>query len=134
VVATLPSVLRHGDLWLGNLLVERGALSGVVDWDAWHPASLPGTDLLHLVASSRAFATRRSFGELMAERPWEDALFARAADRYWRGLGIDPACEVLEAVGAAWWAATTRANVQRHPGTAHDPRWLARSVDTLLRP
>jgi hypothetical protein len=48
-LSQLPSVLRHGDLWTGNLLVERGRLSGVVDWDAWHPAAVPGTDLLHIV-------------------------------------------------------------------------------------
>ena len=30
----IPAVQRHGDLWAGNLLVDRGRLTGIVDWDA----------------------------------------------------------------------------------------------------
>ena len=121
-IATLPSVLRHGDLWLGNLLVEDGALSGVVDWDAWHPSGVPGTDLLHLVAAARAFAARRSFGELMADRPWEHPWFTQAADRYWRELEVEPTREVVEAVGAAWWRCTrgpTSSVTRTWRGTRH---------------
>jgi hypothetical protein len=133
-IAGLPSVLRHGDLWRGNLLVEGGTLTGVVDWDAWHPSGVPGTDLLHLVASAHAFATRQSFGELMRERPWERALFTAAAAGYWTRLGIDPTRETLEAVGIAWWTMHTKANLQRHPHMATDERWLKRTVESLLGP
>src|SRR5438093_11880125 len=73
VVASLPSVLRHGDLWAGNLLVERGALRGLVDWDAWHPAAVPGTDLLHLLAMEEVVLSGRSLGEVWLRRPWESA-------------------------------------------------------------
>jgi hypothetical protein len=134
VIAALPSVLRHGDLWRGNLLVQDGALTGVVDWDAWHPSGVPGTDLLHLVASARAFATRQSFGELMRERPWERASFTAAATGYWRKLGIDPTRETLEAIGIAWWTMHTKANLQRHPHMVADERWLTRTVESLLGP
>jgi hypothetical protein len=134
VIAGLPSVLRHGDLWRGNLLVEDGALTGVVDWDAWHPSGVPGTDLLHLVASAHAFATRQSFGELMRERPWERALFRSAATGYWARLGIDPTRETLEAIGIAWWTMHTKANLQRHPHMVADERWLRRTVESLLGP
>jgi hypothetical protein len=134
VIAGLPSVLRHGDLWRGNLLVEDGALTGVVDWDAWHRSGVPGTDLLHLVASARAFATRQSFGELMRERPWERASFTAAAAGYWRSLGIDPTRETLEAIGLAWWTMHTKANLQRHPHMVADERWLKRTVESLLGP
>ena len=134
VIAGLPSVLRHGDLWRGNLLVEGGALTGVVDWDAWHPSGVPGTDLLHLVASAHAFATRQSFGELMRERPWERPMFTAAATGYWNQLGIDPTRETLEAIGIAWWATHTEANLKRHPHMAADECWLTRSVESLLGP
>jgi hypothetical protein len=134
IIAGLPSVLRHGDLWRGNLLVQDGALSGVVDWDAWHPAGVPGTDLLHLVASARAFATRQSFGEVMRERPWERPSFTAATAAYWRKLGIDPTRETLEAIGIAWWTMHTKANLQRHPHMVDDERWLKRTVESLLGP
>jgi hypothetical protein len=133
-IATLPSVLRHGDLWLGNVLVERGALAGVVDWDAWHPLGVPGTDLLHLVASAHAFATRRSFGELMRERPWELSLFTDAGKGYWRELCIAPTRETLEAIGIAWWTMHTSGNLQRHPHMAVDEHWLRTNVESLLGP
>ena len=131
-IAALPSVLRHGDLWLGNLLVERGALAGVVDWDAWHPSGVPGTDLLHLVASAHAFATRQSFGQLMRARPWELPLFTDAAKGYWQALSIAPTRETLEAIGIAWWTMHTTGNLQRHPHMANDERWLRTSVESLL--
>ncbi|MEO8686689.1 MAG: aminoglycoside phosphotransferase family protein [Solirubrobacteraceae bacterium] len=131
-IATLPSVLRHGDLWLGNLLVERGLLTGVVDWDAWHPSGVPGTDLLHLVASAYAVATRQSFGELMRERPWELSLFTAAAKDYWNELCIAPTRETLEAIGIAWWTMHATGNLQRHPHMANDERWLRTSVESLL--
>jgi hypothetical protein len=134
VIAGLPSVLRHGDLWRGNLLVQDGALTGVVDWDAWHPSGVPGTDLLHLVASAHAFATRQSFGEVMRERPWERASFTAAATGYWRELGIDPTRETLEAIGIAWWTTQTKANLQRHPHMVGDEHWLKRTVESLLGP
>ncbi len=134
VIATLPSVLRHGDLWLGNLLVERGLLAGVVDWDAWHPSGVPGTDLLHLVASAHVFSTRKSFGELMRERPWELPLFTDAARGYWHELGIAPTRETLEAIGIAWWTMHTTGNLQRHPHMVNDVRWLRTSVESLLGP
>ena len=131
-IARLPSVFRHGDLWRGNVLVRDGELTGVVDWDAWHPAGVPGTDLLHFVASTRAFAARRSFGQLMGERPWEDPLFTAAATGYWSRLGVTPDAHTLEAVGVAWWTTQTMANLQRHPYAAASGRWLETSVESLL--
>ncbi len=134
VIAGLPSVLRHGDLWRGNLLVQDSTLTGVVDWDAWHPSGVPGTDLLHLVASARAFATRQSFGEVMRERPWERPSFTAATAGYWRELGIEPTRETLEAIGIAWWTMHTKANLQRHPHMVADEGWLKRTVESLLGP
>ena len=42
---SVPAVVRHGDLWAGNLLVEGGSLTGVIDWDAWHSEGVPGQRL-----------------------------------------------------------------------------------------
>lgn len=134
VLASLPSVLRHGDLWRGNLLVDGGRLTGVVDWDAWRPEAVPGTDLLHLVASARALATRRGLAEVLAERPWEHPSFARAVAPYWAELEIEPESEVLAAIGVAWWAAQSAANLDRHPATRTNAEWVAGNVEPLLLP
>lgn len=131
VVRALPSVLGHGDLWRDNVLVHAGRLSGIVDWDAWHPSAVPGTDLMHFVSSARAFATQRSFAELLPERPWEDELFARPAERYWRELGIEPSPEVLEAVALAWWAGQALSDLTRNPRHADDAEWLRRNVEPV---
>src|SRR5262249_7434707 len=61
-VAPLPAVMRHGDLWAGNVLTDGGVLSGVIDWDAWHPSGVAGTDLLHLVATEERRRARRGLG------------------------------------------------------------------------
>jgi hypothetical protein len=133
VVARLPAVLAHGDLWDSNLLVDGGGLTGVVDWDAWHPSGVPGADLLHLVAVARSRAEGRTFAELMPHRPWRDPLFAAPMSAYWRALGVEPSEDVLHAVGVAWWAAQTRSRLHRQPADAHDAEWRARNVAPALR-
>ncbi len=122
----LPSVLRHGDLWIGNLLVDAGRLSGVVDWDAWDPGAVPGADLLHLHATSRRIAERCELGEVWMGRPWRDAAY--------RSL-LDPTVASIpeDVLAIAWWAGEVRGTVSRHPARAVDERWLAVNVDAVLR-
>jgi aminoglycoside phosphotransferase (APT) family kinase protein len=132
IVASLPSVTRHGDLWGGNLLAEGDRLTGVIDWDAWHPSAVPATDLLHLVASARALATGRSLAEILLERPWLARSFREAAATYWQALEIEPREGVLEAVGIAWWAGRTAHDLARHPHHAGREDWLSRNVEPLL--
>lgn len=123
---TLTSILRHGDLWLGNLLVDGGGLSGIVDWDAWDPGSVPGADLLHLHATARRIEERCQLGEIWSRRPWREESF-RATLR-------GPATEVPEDILAiAWWAGEVRGTVSRHPARATDEAWLAVNVDGVLR-
>jgi phosphotransferase family enzyme len=37
----LPLVVVHGDFWAGNALVDRGRLTGIVDWERSSPEDLP---------------------------------------------------------------------------------------------
>jgi hypothetical protein len=122
----LPSVLRHGDLWIGNLLVDAGRLSGVVDWDAWDPGAVPGADLLHLHATSRRIAERCELGDVWMGRPWRDAAY--------RSL-LDPTAASIpeDVLAIAWWAGEVRGTVSRHPTRAVDEGWLAVNVDAVLR-
>ncbi len=128
----LPAVLRHGDLWAGNLLTRRGRLSGLVDWDAWHPRGLPGADLLELYASGERLRARRPLGIVWRERPWDDPDFAAFSDGYWRALGLRPTRAQLEIIGIAWWAAKVAGTLRRLPERADDDGWLTEIVDPVL--
>jgi Phosphotransferase enzyme family len=129
----LPSILRHGDLWAGNVLVDpSGSLSGLVDWDAAHPAAVPGADLLQLVATEFRRAARLSLGSAFLAKPWRFASFARATADYWPRLGIKPNQAELEAVGAAWWATEVHGTLARLPHRASDARWVETNVDAVL--
>jgi hypothetical protein len=130
---SLPSILRHGDLWAGNLLVDRrGRLAGVVDWDAAHPEGVPGADLLQLVATEFRRKTHRALGPAFLVRPWRLPEYLEATARYWPPLGIRPDDDLLDAVGLAWWAAEVHGTLARLPHRASDERWVETNVDRVL--
>lgn len=132
-LARMPSILRHGDLWTGNLLVDgRGRLSGVVDWDAAHRTAVPGSDLLQLVATEARRAAGLALGPAFLTRPWRLDAFERATSGYWPRVGIRLDDDQLEAVGAAWWAAEVHGTLVRLPHRAGDPRWVEANVDSVL--
>lgn len=129
----LPSVLRHGDLWAGNVLVDRaGRLSGLVDWDAAHPAAAPGADLLQLVATEARRRTHRALGPAFLARPWLLPEYGEASARYWPALGARPDDDLLGVVGVAWWAAEVRGTLTRLPHRAGDEGWIETNVDRVL--
>lgn len=132
VLARLPAVARHGDLWSGNLLVRRRRLSGIVDWDAWHPRSAPGTDLFQLITTEHRHAARQSLGHAFREGTWRHAARALAEFGYWRAIGMRPSIEDLEAIALAWWACEVAGTLRRSPELAGDRRWLDDNVDSVL--
>lgn len=123
--ARRPS-LGHGDLWSGNVLADGDRLTGVIDWDAWTPAALPGVDLLHLLGTEQRIRTRSSLGEVWLRRPWDDPEFVRPAQRHWPDWGGD--ADARRMVGTAWWLGQLAADMRRSPALAGDSRWLARNV------
>jgi aminoglycoside phosphotransferase (APT) family kinase protein len=131
-LAELPAVLRHGDLWSGNLLVADGILSGIIDWDAAHPAGFPGADLVQLVAVELRTRRRQSLGSAYVSRPWDSTEFRVAAADYWPAIGIEPSPRLIELAGLAWWAAEVNGTVSRLPHRATDERWLASNLDPVL--
>lgn len=133
-LGALPAVMRHGDLWGGNLLAARGRLSGVVDWDAWHQAGAPGADLLHLVAMDLAGRGRRTFRDVWRAAPWRSESFAGMGRPVWAAIGARPDRAGLEGIALAWWAGHAAATLRRVPEAAEDPRWLARVIEPVLGP
>jgi hypothetical protein len=128
-LADVPGVLRHGDLWAGNLLVDAGALTGVIDWDAWHPSGAPGADLLHLLVADRAARSRRHRGRVWAEAPWRDRRFEASQPVT---LGPAPREDVLRAVAVAGWAAQVASNLRHAPELAGRGRWVEGTIDPML--
>lgn len=127
----IPGVLRHGDLWTGNLLVRGGRLSGVVDWEAWHPAGVPGTDLLHLLAARRLLEGA-TMAELWLRRPWMDRRFRELlVDSRPELSEADLSSGLLEAIGVAWWSGLVASKLHRFPAYADRPGWAREHVDTV---
>jgi hypothetical protein len=128
----MPAVICHGDLWAGNLLVERRRLTGIVDWDAWRPAGVPGSDLLHLFGTELASRSGRPLGTVWLERPWRSPTFATWTAPYWRRLNVQPDEDLLDVVGLCWWAGRVAYRLGVRPGLADDRRWVAGTVDAVL--
>jgi hypothetical protein len=128
----LPAAMRHGDLWVGNLLATGDVLTGILDWDAWQPAAAPGVDLLHLVATEMGQRARRPLGRMWLERPWLSDAFKKAGADYWRSLGIRPTPAQLDAIGVAWWVGRAANSLRRAPELAEDAEWVSDNVETVL--
>jgi hypothetical protein len=131
-IDAMPGRMRHGDLWEANLLTDGDRLTGIVDWDTWHPAGVPGTDLLHLFATQMRLKSKKEMGEVWLDRPWLNPEFAEVSRRYWTSVGIDPTPDVLEAIGFAWWASYVAAAMTRHAHLPGPGQWGRRNVDVVL--
>jgi aminoglycoside phosphotransferase (APT) family kinase protein len=125
-------MLRHGDLWTGNLLVDRGRLTGMIDWDAAHPAGVPGADLVQLLATDARRRAHRSLGAAFVTRPWRSASFHRATGPYWEHVGAAPEGDLIEVAGIAWWATEVHHTLLRLPHRADDEQWVRDNVDRVL--
>jgi Phosphotransferase enzyme family len=101
----LPRTFGHGDFWTGNLLVQGGRLSSVVDWAAAGPGRLPVLDVLHLHASERRWALRRPLGAVVVESllPWAEAVGDAHTRAYCARVGVEPSRELLCEFVAAYW-------------------------------
>lgn len=120
-----PSGFQHGDLWFKNLLVDRGQLSGVVDWDSWTAEGVPGVDLLGLVATSDRLRLRMGVGEAVSRRVWRN----RAETLKTMGLASDQ----LDAIGIAWWLTVVDGTLRRNPARSSNNAWLDRTIGEAAR-
>jgi hypothetical protein len=55
-----PRTAVHGDFWFGNLLVEGGQVSGVVDWESASPSGEPLRDVARFALSYSLYLDRHS--------------------------------------------------------------------------
>jgi hypothetical protein len=126
------SVARHGDMWLGNLLVSGRRLTGVVDWDSYDQRGVPGADLFQLLGADLALRAGRQLGEVWAEAPWRTEAFGGPGRDYWRAVAIEPDADATLLAAIAWWAASVAGTLSRVPERSADERWVALNVDPVL--
>jgi hypothetical protein len=131
--ASLPAVLVHGDMWLNNVFITDGQLSGVFDWDTWHPAGLPGTDLLNLLAADARTRQRRDIGELLAADYWRSPDVVDALHAYARARNLPaPDDAGLAAIAIGWWVSRVAGSLHRAHRAIDDPAWVRRNIDLAL--
>ncbi len=131
-VEGVPGRMRHGDLWRGNLLTRGARISGIIDWDAWHPAALPGTDLLQLHATEERMATRRSLGRMWATRPWDSSDFRALTAPYWTRVGVRLDDDYGDLLGLAWWATEMAGTMLRSGRPTRDEQWVRENIEVVL--
>ncbi len=131
--ASLPPVLLHGDMWLNNVFVNDGRLSGVFDWDTWHPAGLPGTDLLNFLAAEERSQRGRDIGPLLVADYWRSPEVVDVLRRYFGERGLTfPDMAGLAAIAVGWWSSRIYAALHRATRLIDDRAWVARNVDAGL--
>jgi len=131
VVSSMPGVLRHGDLWAGNLLAQHRSLCGIVDWDTWHASGVPAADLMHMIVTDVSIKTRRPRGTIWAARPWTAPMFKTAILEAWPSGVPAPDERSLEAIARAGWAAQVAANLTHTPELSKRQRWISGNIDPM---
>ena len=131
-IKNLPSVVSHRDLWAGNVFVEEGRLSGIIDWDGGHIQGVPGVDLIQLFISQYREQQRGDIGHAWLEKIWRTDRFADATRSYWNAMGLAPTQVALDAIAIAWWAGWLHQAIERHERRLADEPWLAANVSSVL--
>lgn len=103
--SSLPTVLGHGDYWLGNLVLdeEGDRVVGVLDWDHVDSHAPPLEDVLHLLFFQKGLLTSfdpiRRLVRLLTDR--ERASNRRWIANYWTEMDLDPAA--MGPAAALYW-------------------------------
>jgi hypothetical protein len=133
-LASLPRGYAHADFGIPNLLVERGRLTGVVDWEAAGDGRLPFLDLLHLEVE-HALRPREELGAAFARflLPWASGGGDRHSRRYAERLGLDAGPETLERLSVAWWLDVIGYAVEGYdPASRWRRDWTERNVHAAV--
>jgi aminoglycoside phosphotransferase (APT) family kinase protein len=92
----VPRTAVHGDLWFGNILLDRGEITGVVDWESGAVSGEPVRDLVRFVLVYSLYLDRRTkLGRSVAGHP------GLRADRW--GAGVEYAL-----AGEGWYPELVR--------------------------
>jgi aminoglycoside phosphotransferase (APT) family kinase protein len=93
---SVPRTAVHGDLWFGNILLDRGEITGVVDWECGAVSGEPVRDLVRFALVYSLYLDRRTkHGRSVAGHP------GLRADRW--GAGVEYAL-----AGEGWYPELVR--------------------------
>jgi len=133
VLASVPRGFAHGDFWAHNLLVQRGHLAGVVDWDGAGPGRLPLLDLFHMRLSAQRERTRQYLGAALLDQLLP-AL--RAGDplvtSYCERIGMTAGEALLEHLAIAYWLDRVAFELRMFGDRAGRPLWMQENVHRVL--
>jgi hypothetical protein len=138
----VPVVAVHGDYAPGNILLDQGRVSGVVDWELGRGAGLPFSDLFKFAASYGSYLDRACppvRGALAGHPGW-----SQARDRWGTVPGWTNGTGILYALfGSGWFPELVRSFLGEHlrrlqvpPATTQLflPVFLAEQVLALEQP
>jgi aminoglycoside phosphotransferase (APT) family kinase protein len=134
VLADVPRGFAHGDFFHGNLLVEKGKLVGVVDWDPAGVGRLPLLDLLHLRHTSVRDLSDLDWGpELLRDLLPRMRIGADDAVRtYCQRINLEADVKQLEALTIAYWLDHVSYRLRTHPHQVAEPQWAERNIGRVL--
>jgi hypothetical protein len=125
----------HLDFWSGNLLVERGRLSGVVDWSAAGPGHLPYLDLLHLMVSRHRLRSTQQPGALFLRHLWLREVWAEPmVASYSDALALTVPSPLRDGILAAYWLQATARAIEdsKDRSMVERPAWARENVANVL--
>jgi peptidoglycan/xylan/chitin deacetylase (PgdA/CDA1 family) len=132
-VGDLPPCGGHGDFWNGNLIVQRGRLRAVLDWEWAAADALPLLDLMDLTALSGRRRRGLAPGPRVTEVLWP--LAERGGDKRFRWYclktGTPWDVRTLEGLVMAYWLLRTVRIGWITPYRLEDPGWYR---DNVLAP
>lgn len=138
----VPRTVVHGDLWFGNLLLDRGRIAGVVDWEASSARGEPLRDVarfvvmyaLYLDARTRPGRRVRGLDGLRAGDWGAGVVFAVDGSGWFPELFRGFVREALDRLGApqALWRDVVLAGMAEVAAQTDDPGF-ARAHLRLLR-
>jgi aminoglycoside phosphotransferase (APT) family kinase protein len=134
-LGSLDRAWGHGDFHPGNLLVDRGTLDSVLDWDAAHPAALPLLDVLHLSVTAEPRSRRLSHGARCSDELWP---LARAGGdarirAYCAATETPGEPATLLALSEAYWLTRVARDLREFSDRARRDEWLELNLRRPLR-
>ena len=133
-LSALPGGWVHGDFWPGNLVVRRGRLRAVIDWDAALRDGLPMLDLLHLTALGGNEVRRLPHGARCTRVLWP--LARSGGDQrmraYCEATATPATPAVLEALAQAYWLSRVGRDLRTFADRGGRRSWMRDNVHRPL--
>jgi aminoglycoside phosphotransferase (APT) family kinase protein len=132
----LPRGLLHGDFSARNILAERGAVSGLLDWEESDTDGIPALDAICLTLSCyRRLGTETDRGDSLLDLARRRGYFGdylKELDLYYRRTGTDESCH--EGLVSLFWiqVMSHRVRLGRTVRNTSDERYVKHVVAQML--